>query len=443
MIPGTQSVSIIGSGPSSFIAAKRLIQFGYKPTIFVIPEDESLLKNRGRSIGIRIRKNLPESRLFDRSHRFMPKIQQKSTNITETFATGGLGNMWGGVCFPDSREEMSKLGITHQQYLDFTEYLVSELQISNFDSQIWQEFATPSKDSLVLGVPSLAKNEDSIAWNPRDKWDKLVELGAEIVWGFVENCKESSLNVTVEYKDACERLTVRDFDYVIAAMGPFGNARLFLKLNPIMKKIEIKDSAVEYRLVLTRKFKRTFTDEFPERCMKFNTYMDDSIEPVQVYTQFYQLTNKKLSFLSPWYFRFLVAPFWNLVRHFTEIALVMYSQDCSDSIDFSLSEEGEFSSSRVPAKSDKKIARELFRKSLRSVNRIYLPIKLLGAPGTSVHSGAFIKSTPTFADLDGMGSVESKIHFAGASSLPRVPVGPITFSALMQTLFSVDRIIEA
>ncbi len=443
MKPWTQSVAIIGSGPSSFIAAKRLIQFGYKPTIFIIPEDESLLKNRKGSTGIQIRKNLPESPLFDQSHRFMPEIQQKNTNITETFATGGLGNMWGGVCFPDSREEMSKLGITHLQYLDFTEYLVSELQISNFDSPIWKEFATPSKNSLMLGVPSLAKKEDNTAWNPRDEWDKLVELGAEIVWGFVENCKESLLNVRVEYRDACEHFTVKDFDYVIAAMGPFGNARLFLKLNPSIKKIEIKDSAVEYRIVLTKKFKKNFTDEFPEQCMKVNAHMDDSIEPVQVYTQFYQLTNKKLSFVSPWYFRLLVAPFWNLVRHFTEIALVMYSQDCSASIDFSLSEEGQYSSSSVPANLDKKIARKLFRKSLRSINRIYLPIKLLGAPGTSVHSGAFIKSTPTIAHLDGMGSVASKIQFVGASNLSRVPVGPITFSALMQTMFTVDRIIEA
>jgi hypothetical protein len=439
----TKSVAIIGSGPSSFIAAKRLIQFGYKPTIFIIPEDESLLKNRKGSIGIQIRKDLPGSRLFDQSHRFMPEIQQESTNITETFATGGLGNIWGGVCFPDSREEMSKLGITHQQYLDYTEYLVSELQINNFDSPIWKEFTTPSKNSLMLDIPSLAKKEDNTAWNPRDEWDKLVELGAEIVWGFVENCKESPLNVRVEYRDACERLTLRDFDYVIAAMGPFGNARLLLKLNPIMKKIEIKDSAVEYRIVLTRKFKKTFTDEFPERCMKLNAYIDDGIESIQVYAQFYQLTNKKLSFVSPWYFRFLVAPFWNLVRHFAEIALVMYSQDCSDSINFSISEEGQLSSSRVPANSDKKIARKLFRKSLSRVNRIYLPIKLLGAPGTSVHSGAFVKSTPTITDLGGMVTGASKIQFVGASSLSRVPVGPITFSALMQTLFTVDRIIEA
>ena len=443
MKPLKQSVAVIGSGPSSYIAAKRLIQFGYRPIIFIIPEDEYLLEKNKVSVGLQIRKNLPETSLFNQSHRFLPGIQQNGTNITETFAIGGLANMWGGVCYPDSREEMSKIGITNQQYLKFTEYLAGELQISNLNSRIWNEFVSPSKNSLTWGVPSLAKKEHNIAWNPRNEWEKLVEIGAEIVQGYVENCRENPVGVAIEYRGSSGNLSERNFDYVIAAMGPFGNAKLLLRINQNIKKLEIKDSAVEYRMVLTKRFKKTFTDEFPELCMKVNKYIDAPEEQVQVYTQFYPLTSKKLSFVSPWYLRCLIAPLWYFARYFTEIALVMYSQDCSDSIEFSMSKGGEFFSSRIPASSNKKIARKVFRKSLKSINRVYLPIKLLGAPGTSVHSGAFIESAPEIDLHAGIGAEINKIQFVGAASLSRVPVGPITFSALMQTLLSVERIIEA
>jgi hypothetical protein len=341
----------------------------------------------------------------------------------------------GGVGFPESYEELSRIGISRSQYDEYSHELIRTLNISSIDNHLWREFESPSNSDYIYDKPVLAMGMLNSAWNPRFLWNELQQRGVKIVWGYVEECVESEKSVIIFYRSNNGAIENLEFEYVFSALGPFGNAKLILKHAPDLEKIIISDSAVEYRLVLTKFSRKSFNVNFPVGCLRINGAGRTKMPEDNLYIQFYELTNQLLQFITPLFLRILVTPFWLVLRYFTEIAVMLYPQESSDSIKLSLGTDGSFVFSPEERKGQKKTSNPTFRRYMWKVGRICLPVKVRQGPGSSVHSGAiFSRNTKLM--------LSKRIQYLGSSNLARIPAGPITFASLLQCMFAVDQVLK-
>jgi hypothetical protein len=435
MFGNPSHIAILGSGPTAYIAAKKFLDSGVTPTVFMIRENSDSCEKDPDIYQFPHNLSRPDKREFFRKKMDFPGVQALNASIAETKLIGGLGNFWGGVCFPVSYEELSRIGISRSQYDEYSHELIRTLNISSIENHLWREFESPSNSEYIYDKPILAMGTLNSAWNPRFLWNELVQRGAKIVWGYVEECVESEKAVAIFYRSNNDTIKNLEFEYVFSALGPFGNAKLILKHSPHLEKVMISDSAVEYRLVLTKFSRKSFDINFPVGCLRINGAWRTKMPENNLYIQFYELTNELLQFITPLYLRMLVTPFWLVLRYFTEIAVMLYPEESSDSIKLSLRTDGSFEFSSEEKKGQKNTTNPKFRRYMWKVGRISLPIKIRQEPGSSVHSGAiFSRNTKLIPS--------KRIQYLGSSSLARIPAGPITFASLLQCMFAVDTVLK-
>ena len=86
---------------------------------------------------------------------------------------------------------------------------------------------------------------------------------------------------------------------------------------------------------------------------------------------------------------------------------------------------------------------KLRQKSFRELGYRPTHVKMRNKPGSGLHSGAFLfNGIFNYGRCPGAGIEFNNVHFLGASTLPSIPAGPITFVALINCIYTVRRVVK-
>jgi hypothetical protein len=100
MFPNPPRFAILGSGPTAYIAAKKFLDSGVTPTVFMIRENSDSCEKDPNIYQFPHNLSHPDKKEFFRKKVDFPGVLALNTSIAETKLIGGLGNFWGGGRFP-------------------------------------------------------------------------------------------------------------------------------------------------------------------------------------------------------------------------------------------------------------------------------------------------------------------------------------------------------
>jgi hypothetical protein len=432
-------IAVIGAGPTALITVLELQKLGFNVTIIAPPQ-----KNYKRNYQIsnltkivkkdRISKNFIYSK-FSKNL----EVKQSKTNFLETPAIGGLSNIWGGICFPQSKKEDKLTYITSREKKQITSYLVKFLNITNTNSQLWKflEHSHSSK-RIIKDSPSVAVLEGNV-WNAAPLFKKINK--SKIIFGEAINISpyNKQLKITILKSD---KLHYKVFDRVFVACGPIGDAKLILNSIPDNSQLEIKDSSTEYHLLFRfSKSKKLATLMIPSECVVF---LGDQ-NYIKAYAQIYPISEQLAESIIFWRSNFITNHFCKIINKFFVAAIVFYPEIVSKSFIVKKTIKGfeTYTKKENHRIKQKRKLEKLRQKSFRELGYQPTYFKIKNKPGSGIHSGAFLFNGKfDYGRCPGAGAEFKNVHFLGASTLPSIPAGPITFVALINCIYTVRRVVK-
>ncbi|TGL76905.1 hypothetical protein EHQ72_12820 [Leptospira yasudae] len=192
-------VIIIGSGPSGAIAAKRLVQSGLKIATLDVGDDDTKYRDKipdkslseirneevdqsryflgenleGIPIGnVRVGSQLTPPRQFINSlaDKLLP-LESSNFFPLQSLALGGIGAGWGEASFTFSQEELRKIGIEDEKFINYYEKVAEWIGISANLQDDAAPFLMQCKKN-ILGPLNMDKNSSSIysQYKARAEW---------------------------------------------------------------------------------------------------------------------------------------------------------------------------------------------------------------------------------------------------------------------------------
>lgn len=433
------NIAVIGAGPTALISVLELQKLGFDVTIIAPPEKNYKRNYQISNLTKIVKKDrISKDFIYSKFSKNL-EVKQSRTNFLETPAMGGLSNIWGGICFPQSKKEDKLTYITSQERKQITSYLIKFLNITNTNSQLWKFFEhSHSSKRIIKDLPSVAVLEGNV-WNAAPLFKKIDKL--KIIFGEAINIKpyNNQLKITILKRN---KLHYKVFDRVFVACGPIGDAKLILNSIPDNSQLEIKDSSTEYHLLFRfSKSKKLATLMVPSECAVF---LGDQNQ-IQAYAQIYPISQQLAESIIFWRSNFFTKYFCKIINKFFVAAIVFYPEIISKSFIVKKTIKGfetytEKESHKVKQK--RKLGK-LRQKSFRELGYRPTHVKMRNKPGSGLHSGAFLfNGIFNYGRCPGAGIEFNNVHFLGASTLPSIPAGPITFVALINCIYTVRRVVK-
>lgn len=438
---------IVGSGPSAYICALELIRNGQPCTIItptLVPHTSlDQIENSDASKKLFLKDRFTKSWVY-KDFGGKLKIDGHRTDLMETTAFGGLGNIWGAVCFPALSINTFLPSLTSQQIETLLSDLKSILRINTIDSKFWSlDISNMHQGEFFFKDPHppIARGLDGGPWDLHHEWKMLDENYFTFLEGFVTKVSKSldgSLVLKLENSNSIseEILCKR----VFFACGPFGNARIILNSCPELESVKIEDSSVKYKIFIDVSLRKRFEYSMePKELFLHSTSGSASrTNYLQVYNLSWQLIQS---------FRFkrlhtLLKSIARILAPFISVGLIFGSSSESPNITLAKKECGGLDS-RIGKSSKSTLRGFKFTWKLMLSGLIPLPFSIKGKPGSGVHSGAFLgdNSTPAEKALF-QNQIQEKngVYFLGTSNLSQIPAGPVTLLGLMHTLFTIRKV---
>lgn len=434
-----ENIAVIGAGPLALVTVLELQKYTNRITL-IYPAQNRPEKSKKAFLNFKIiQKDRSTKRLAYSAFNGPLKVSQKNTNFLETSAFGGLSNLWGGVCFPQTIRESRFNYIESKEKLEIESYLVKLLNISNSKSQLWQYFRFDKASKKVIsGPPSIARDKKG-TWSAVNQLQRLK--GIKVVEGEVISIKKviSKIGIKILIENHNQ---IMSFDRVFVACGPIGDAKIVINSLPKISRIQIYDSRTEYQLLL----KRTKHNQFkklmiPSKCvyfMKQNGF-------VRCYAQIYPLSQQLIESLPIIRINPITKNLMKFLSKFLHAAIIFYPTDQSKSFIIEKTENGFKSyTGKGPWRRNVFKAREnMSNEDFKSIGYNPIFIRFKNKPGSGVHSGSFLfESNFDYGRIPGHARDLPNLHFVGSSTLPSIPTGPITLSALTNGIYIVRKVFK-
>ena len=433
------NIAVIGAGPTALISFLELQKLGFEVTI-IAPPEKSYKRNYQISNLTKIIKKdrISKDFIYSKFSKNL-EVKQSRTNFLETPAMGGLSNIWGGICFPQSKIEDNLTYISSNEKKQITSYLVKFLNISNTNSQLWKFFEhSYSSKRIVKAPPSVAILEGHV-WNAAPIFDKIDK--SKIVFGEAVSIKPHNKQLKISIL-ASNKLHYKVFDRVFVACGPIGDAKLILNSIPDNSQLEIKDSSTEYHLLFRfSKSKKLATLMIPSECAVF---LGDHNQ-IKAYAQIYPMSQQLAESIIFWRSNFITKYFCKIMSNFFFAAIVFYPEIISKSFVLKKTIKGfaAYTEKESYKVKQKRKLEKLRQKSFRELGYRPTHVKIRNKPGSGLHSGAFLFNGKfDYGRCPGAGTEFNNVHFLGASTLPNIPAGPVTFVALINCIYTVRRVVK-
>jgi hypothetical protein len=432
-------IAVIGAGPTALFSVLELEKLGYNVSI-IMPDQKNLKKNYHVYNLFKIIKKDRASKgsIYSKFSKNL-NVTQSGTNFLETPVVGGLSNIWGGICFPQPAKELNLKYISFREKRQIESYLIKILNITNTDSQLWKFFEnSTSPKKIIKDLPSVALRDGNI-WNAAEIFNKINK--SKIVSGEVLRIKPYNKQLQIEIlKDKMQFNKI--FDRVFVACGPIGDAKIILNSIPHLSEITIKDSSTEYHLLFRFSRSQKLSNQMiPLECAVFVSETNQ----VKAYTQIYPISQQLADSIIFWKHNFITRILNKIFNKFCFAAIVFYPENMSKS--FTIKKTKKSFETYVPKDNHEILKKRRLGKLKQSSFRKlgYWPtfVKIKNKPGSGIHSGSFVFDKEFDYGRYSSGGADFKnIHFLGASALPNIPAGPITFAALINCIYTIRRVVK-
>ena len=480
-------IAVIGSGPSGWIATKKLVESGHEVSVFDPALDISLMK----SLGIIENKKLiagKELHGSDYPYRPFPQgptLTEVRVKALNSFAEGGLSLVWGATMLPYSESDVKNWPISFSDLDDGYRYVSRNVPLSSredslskkytlYSSQaqlvpssriarIVDQFAAQNDNELLIGYSRLAvKVSDGKSDGCTYCGKCLTGCPSDFIWhapridtskvrnhirNRVLSIQEDLEGITIKSVNAMGQLENSEhFERVILGAGPIETFRILATSRIVSNKAIMRDSNTFFLPVyLSRKFKLP-----PEKTFTLSQAFV-RIEPrnlpaaqLQLYEFSPDLVQRAKKILPMG--NLIPDAILNLVLRRMVVAIGYLDSESSTSMEISLMDNQNvyIESKKINLwKLRKRVAPyvKTFRKKTRKIG--IHPISLLtkfSSPGEGVHFGSWL---PMGNDADLLGRPEGhkSIHVIDSSVLPSIPAGAMTFTVMANSSRIVDEII--
>ena len=461
----SKRVAIIGAGPTGLAAAQAALDSGCEvdlidPLNSPIQENSSRSKNRPSTAALAKKTKFNSKAMYDYSDRLVQYSDSLHLPISNTI--GGLSSVWGAnVWFPNP----SEIGIEVAQE---SSYIKAQSEISNnlkimgsqkvadffgvsiagsvpqsFRTLKIEENSTFIEASSYLGSSLLAVDPDACIkcglclsgcpenaiFNAENGWRELIASKK------VNHIAGLALTIELDHSIIIQNDTVRNkisknYDRIYIACGAIASASLLQRSSLLPAEVYLNDTQVFYIPILSSKKLKQKQDVFTLARLFFRSAQLENGIHLSIYESSSDLKQRAKA-KNPIFASMIPNFVWK--RLLAGIGFISPGYSGRLKIVF---QDGLSKVSTVENQGIRKKVKAILKRELKEVKRSGLiPISLgLTIPniGASYHVGSLQNSRGErlLTSLGGLVGSDH-IHLVDSSSLPKIPIGPITVAAMI------------
>jgi hypothetical protein len=482
------NVAVIGSGPSGWIVAQKLMDLGHNVTIFdpALNADSTIASREEMTKKLLAGKLLHGSDFPYRAFPHGPAIKEEGSKTLTSYAQGGLSLVWGATMLPYCAADIKNWPIEFNQLKSGYEYVSQKIPLSsrkdalsekydNFSSQepllaspridrIIQNLSSTRSQDVLIGYSRLAVKVTTLKSQgcfycgqcltgcPSDFIWHAPKIATSVLVGYVENrvisVKETSDGVSITSVNMDGKVQESGpYDKLFLGAGPIESFRILATSNLVSKTAVMKDSATffipillsksfnlppEKAFTLSQAFVRIEASSLPAAQIQLYEYSEDLIDRARKTLPFGRFIP---SFIFRWVLRRMV------------VGIGYLHSEASTAMKISLEENQDvriFSDNLSIARHRKRTKPyiQTFGKLSKKfgIRPLFLLTKF-SRPGEGVHYGSWLPMGDT-ADLLGRPVGVERIHVIDSSVLPSIPAGAITFTIMANAVRIIDEMVE-
>ena len=415
--------AVIGSGPVAYFCIEELNKQGFHVDLYAPDELKKVELNSSYYYkSFAIKQRLKQPFLFNRNSQ-IPEVSQLNTAFYEIYRIGGLAEVWGGVFFPWSAHQNCFNDFDSQVYRSILEEVFTKFNFSEYsDFLLNYAFDSSTTQYASIKTPIIWNHNLSKPWSPRND---LLKNSKYSLYGPAHSLEfYDDFSVRVKYFDSRDNvLESKKYDWVFVAAGPIGDAKLILNSTNETSSILVNDSKVSYSICFG----------------KIQNY-SEKMTPIAFYSKFKRNSNfSQVYAISDELIEAIKSPF---LKEFMRLIKKFFKKHIAISINFHGSKGS--NSFRIQKSSTNfhaigsrtfrfKIGFPSFQFRLGIINTNF---GFFAKSGSSQHIGAFIQNTTKGAVLAKDKAIKfNSVTFLGASSLSNIPTGPVTLTAVVNTIY--------
>jgi ferredoxin len=481
-------VAVVGSGPSGWIVAQKLIDLGHNVTIF----DPALNGDSAVSSLKAVNKKLLAGKLLHgsdfpfRAFPHGPAMKEEGSKTLTSNAQGGLSLVWGATMLPYCEADIKSWPIDFIQLKSGYEYVSQKIPLSsrkdalsekyvNFSSQepllaspridkIINKLSSTSSPDVLIGYSRLAVKVTTLKSQgcfycgqcltgcPSDFIWHAPRIGLSELVGYVENrvisIKETSDGVSITSVDLDGKVEESGpFDRLFLGAGPIESFRILATSNLVSKTAVMKDSATFFiPILLSKSF-----DLPPEKAFTLSQAfmrIEAGILPaaqIQLYEYSEDLIGRARKTLP--FGQFIPSFVLRSVLQRMVVGIGYLDSEASTTMKISLEDNQDvrISADNLSIARHRKRAKPYIQRFSKVSKQFGItPLFILtkfSRPGEGVHYGSWLPMG-IGADLLGRPMGVERIHVIDSSVLPSIPAGAITFSIMANAVRIIDEMVE-
>jgi ferredoxin len=443
-------IAIVGAGPVALAAGMylRSAGFGFE---FIDPGIFSKSRGATKDSNIDFRKSrFGETDMYDYPAQYLEST--KNSKGLTSLVVGGFSTVWGGglewrTSVIQEAEPLIKL-----EDIDFVKSIFgkfnsapvtnsllpslirNEVQASNY---LQASSISVDASNCILCGSCMKGCPENLIWSSENQFRALIDEGITLRPYFVETISENSNSISIKcIKQKDQTIVNLQYDYVFVAAGAIASMAIAQRSNLAPKVVQIRETRIVYvPMVLTRKNHNsspqfTLSEVFYDsRSMLGNS---------GIWMSLFE-SSPEIKFRVQKYLGKVAAFIPKLVWKQLAVGITYVPAENSNVIKL---ERVSSIKTQVTISPEKPKNRSYWRKSLKlamkDLRKLGIigstKILLFGAPGSSYHFGSARTESGQYL-LDDWGRLsQSKVQFIDGSQLRRLPQGPITTLAMMNSV---------
>ena len=426
---------IIGTGPIGVFSAKYLLKKGKK----VIIVDNASKKNK--TVNLELNLKDAESKEFVYDFENTANYKNKKTLPISSKIDGGFTRVWGGTLNKPDKNEIEKLGISENQYLEFYFSILNDIPHIKYNN-FYKHFNQPSTKYYEIEEPliGIGSSLDEV-WSSTELLNNLIKEYKNSI----KYLNYIDVEKIIDKKD-CFRLNIKndyiEFDVkkVLVCAGVFSSTKIASNMLGA-DLFSIEDSELSVWPVF--KFGKKISEDkskltnshfskdkaFVKLIIKF--IRNNTSIKSQVYEFNQELITTLLNRLG--IFGKLFLPLINILKKRLYLIFVYKDSYHSKKSLFKIDEENKIQIENVQNPKFKLNVFSYFFRYLR-LSFLLIPIKYKFKNYGSFHSGnsIFYKNGKEYV-FDDVGSLKGfdDIHFIDSAVMKFIPSGPFTISSIV------------
>jgi len=480
-------VAVVGSGPSGWAAAQRLVELGIEVDVFsadVSPNDNSSETHAPKNFKIN-RKLFKGSDYPYRLFPTGPKISQSEVEVVTSFAQSGLSLVWGATMLPYQKHDIGNWCITDVDLESGYKWICSKVPIAGDIDRLVGDFPPyishppllPSSRILSFLEKASKANDKNLTtgasrlavYSVRQEKEgclycKQCLLGCpiDLIWkapqivglaNYFGGLRVLSIN-TMEKKHQLKVIskdgnvfTFGSYERVFLCSGPVESFRVLSTSNFVSPNAVLLDSQTFFvPILISSKYGKP--DLEAHTLSQAFCYLKEGLKTksqLQIYDYSDDLISRVYQILPIT----RILPMWLLKKILQRLFVGIGYLNDGDSakILMQLNKEGHVNLSLEGSsgKSAKMIVKSMVRLYRRKFYRLGLwPLTFLtqiALPGQGVHCGGWLPMGFK-SDRLGQPNASQGIHVLDSSILPSIPAGPITFTVMANAVRIIEELYE-